>query len=92
MNLKKIKKLNFFKEQSLNNLLRIVLSSFLTISFFYITPILLMFSEKNFNIRFWKHTLNFYYYSPFYTLVRFCLKRQQLGVLYLMYLMSQYQV
>ena len=49
MNLKKIKKLNFFKEQSINNLLRIVLSSFLMISFFYITPILLMFSEKNFN-------------------------------------------
>ena len=49
MNLKKIKKLNFFKEKSLNNLLRIVLSSFLMISFFYITPILLMFSEKNFN-------------------------------------------
>ena len=49
MNLKKIKRLNFFKEQSLNNLLRIVLSSFLMISFFYITPILLMFSEKNFN-------------------------------------------
>ena len=36
MNLKKIKRLNFFKEQSLNNLLRIVLSSFLMISFFYI--------------------------------------------------------
>ena len=49
MNLKKIKRLNFFKEQSINNLLRIVLSSFLMISFFYITPILLMFSEKNFN-------------------------------------------
>ena len=31
MNLKKIKKLNLFKEQSLNNLLRIVLSSFLMI-------------------------------------------------------------
>ena len=49
MYFKKIKRLNFFKEQSINNLLRIVLSSFLMISFFYITPILLMFSEKNFN-------------------------------------------
>ena len=49
MNLKKIKKLNFFKEQSLNNLLRIVLSSFLMISFFYVTPIFLNFAEKNLN-------------------------------------------
>ena len=48
MKLKKIKNLNFFKEKSLNNLLRIFLSSFLMISFFYITPILLTFSEKNF--------------------------------------------
>ena len=49
MKLKKIKNLNFFKEKSLNNLLRIVLSSFLMISFFYITPIFLNFTQKNFN-------------------------------------------
>ena len=49
MKLKKIKNLNFFKEKSLNNLLRTVLSSFLMISFFYITPIFLNFAEKNMN-------------------------------------------
>ena len=49
MKLKKIKNLNFFREKSLNNLVRIVVSSFLTISFFYITPILLNFLEKNLN-------------------------------------------
>ena len=49
MKLKKIKNLNFFKEKSLNNLLRIVLSSFLMISFFYVTPIFLNFAEKNLN-------------------------------------------
>ncbi len=51
MKLKKIKNLNFFREKSLNNLVRIVLASFLTISFFYITPILLNFFEKNLNNR-----------------------------------------
>ena len=49
MKLKKIKNLNFFKEKSLNNLLRILLSSCLIISFFYITPIFLNFAEKNLN-------------------------------------------
>ena len=49
MKLKKIKNLNLFKEKSLNNLLRMVLSSFLMISFFYITPIFLNFTQKNFN-------------------------------------------
>jgi Bax protein len=49
MKLKKIKNLNFFKEKSLNNLLRIVLSSFLMISFFYVTPIFLNFAEKSLN-------------------------------------------
>ena len=47
MKLKRIKNLNFFKEKSLNNLLRIVLSSFLMISFFYVMPIFLNFAEKN---------------------------------------------
>ena len=49
MKLKKIKNLDFFKEKSLNNLLRIVLSSFLIISFFYTAPIFLNFAEKNLN-------------------------------------------
>ena len=49
MKLKKIKNLNFFREKSLNNLLRTFLSSFLIISFFYITPIFLNFAEKNLN-------------------------------------------
>ena len=49
MKLKKIKDLNLFKEKSLNNLLRIVLSSFFMISFFYITPIFLNFTQKNFS-------------------------------------------
>jgi Bax protein len=49
MKLKKIKNLNFFKEKSLNNLTRIFLSSFLTISFFFVVPLLINFSDKNFN-------------------------------------------
>ena len=49
MKFNKIKNLNFFKEKSLNNLLRTVLSSFLIISFFYITPIFLNFAKKNLN-------------------------------------------
>ena len=47
MRLKKIKNLNFFKEKSLNNLLRIFLSSFLVVSTFSIIPIFLNFAEKN---------------------------------------------
>ena len=47
MQLKKIKNLNIFKEKSLNNLIRVLLSSFLMISFFYITPIFLNFTQKN---------------------------------------------
>ena len=47
--MKKIKNLDFFKEKSLNNLLRICLSSFLTILIFYIAPIFINFTEKNFN-------------------------------------------
>ena len=47
MRLKKIKNLNFFKEKSLNNLLRIFLSSFLIVSIFSIIPIFLNFAEKN---------------------------------------------
>ena len=47
MRLKKIKNLNFFKEKSLNNLLRIFLSSFLVVSIFSTIPIFLNFAEKN---------------------------------------------
>ena len=39
------------QEKSLNNLSRIVLSSFLMISFFYVTPIIINFAEKNFNTK-----------------------------------------
>jgi len=41
--------LNFFREDSLNNLIRIFLSSLLMISFFFVTPIFLNFAKKNFN-------------------------------------------
>ena len=39
---------DLFEQRSKNNLLKIFLSSFLTISFFYITPILINFADKNF--------------------------------------------
>ncbi len=51
MKLKKIKNLNFFREKSLNNLVRIVLSSFLMISFFYVAPVFLNFADKNINTK-----------------------------------------
>ena len=47
MKLRKIKNINLFKEKSLNNIFRFVLSSFLMISFFYITPIFLNFAKTN---------------------------------------------
>ena len=50
--MKKIKKdYNLFSEKSLNTLARIFLSSFVVISFFYITPIFINFAEKNFNTK-----------------------------------------
>ena len=49
MKIKKIRNFYFFKEKSLNNLSRIFLSSFIIISFFYIIPIFISFSQKNFN-------------------------------------------
>jgi len=39
---------DLFEQKSKNNLLKIFLSSFLTISFFYITPIFINFADKNF--------------------------------------------
>jgi Bax protein len=50
--MKKIKKnLDLVKEKNLNTLSRIFLSSFLMISFFYITPIFIQFAEKNLNTK-----------------------------------------
>ena len=40
---------NSLKKKDLNTLVRIFFSSFLTISFFYVLPILLNFFDKNFN-------------------------------------------
>ena len=39
---------DLFEHKSRNNLLKIFLSSFLTISFFYIAPIFINFADKNF--------------------------------------------
>ena len=41
--------LNLFQEKVLNILSRIFLSSFLIISFFYVAPIIIKYSDKNFN-------------------------------------------
>jgi Bax protein len=49
MKKKKYNSLNFLHEKILNILSRIFLSSFLVISFFYITPMFISFFEKNFN-------------------------------------------
>ena len=42
---------DLFEHRSKNNLLKIFLSSFLTISFFYIAPIFINFADKNFNLK-----------------------------------------
>ena len=39
---------DLFKRKTRNNLLKFFLSSFLTISFFYIAPIFINFADKNF--------------------------------------------
>ena len=39
---------DLFEQKSRNNLLKIFLSSFLTISFFYVAPIFINFADKNF--------------------------------------------
>ena len=39
---------DLFEQRSKNNLLKIILSSFLTVSLFYITPIFINFADKNF--------------------------------------------
>ena len=39
---------DFFEQKDRNNLLKFFLSSFLTISFFYIAPLFINFADKNF--------------------------------------------
>ncbi|MDA8737587.1 glucosaminidase domain-containing protein [Candidatus Pelagibacter bacterium] len=39
---------DLFEQRSKNNLLKIILSSFLTVSFFYVAPIFINFADKNF--------------------------------------------
>ena len=48
MKIKKVKKdLNFFQKKYLNSISRFFLSSFILITFFYITPIIINFADKN---------------------------------------------
>ena len=47
--MKKIKKSENFKDQSLNVLSRFLLSALIVTSFFYVAPVLINFAEKNFN-------------------------------------------
>ena len=47
--MKKFKKSGFIKNKSFNLVSRFILSSFIVISFFYVTPIIISFTEKNFN-------------------------------------------
>jgi Bax protein len=51
MKIKKIKNLNLFEEKDSNVLLRIFLSSFLIISFFFVAPIVINFADKNFKTK-----------------------------------------
>ena len=48
---KKKKDLNFFYNNSFNSISRIFLSSFIIISFFYITPLIIDYTEKNLNTK-----------------------------------------
>ncbi len=47
--MKKIRKSGFLKNKSFNIISRFFLSSFILISFFYVTPIFIKFADKNFN-------------------------------------------
>ena len=47
--MKKLKKFGYIKNKSFNLVSRFILSSFIVISFFYVTPIIISFTEKNFN-------------------------------------------
>jgi Bax protein len=42
---------NLFEQKSKNTLIRVFISSFLIITFFYITPIFINFADKNFNLQ-----------------------------------------
>ena len=45
----KLKKSGYLKNKSLNIVLRFFLSSFIVISFFYVAPLIINFTDKNFN-------------------------------------------
>ena len=47
--MRKIKKSGFLKNKSFNIVSRFFLSSFIVISFFYVAPIIINFTDKNFN-------------------------------------------
>ena len=47
--MKKFKKSGFIKNKSFNIVSRFFLSSFIVISFFYVAPIIINFTDKNFN-------------------------------------------
>ncbi len=49
--MKKNKKSGFVKNKSINIVTRFFLSAFMVVSFFYVTPIILNFTDKNFNNR-----------------------------------------
>ena len=42
---------NLFEQKSKNTLIRVFISSFLVITFFYITPVFINFADKNFNFQ-----------------------------------------
>jgi Bax protein len=42
---------NLFEQKSKNTLIRVFISSFLIITFFYITPVFINFADKNFNLQ-----------------------------------------
>ena len=47
--MRKFKKIGFLKNKSINIVTRFFLSSFIVISFFYTAPIIINYSDKNFN-------------------------------------------
>ena len=47
--MRNFKKSGFIKNKSLNIFLRFFLSSFIVISFFYVAPVIINFTDKNFN-------------------------------------------
>ncbi len=47
--MKKVKKIDFLRNENLNTISRFLLSAFIIISFFFIAPVFINFAEKNFN-------------------------------------------